>query len=159
MPEPEITELKDIEEFLKTLPEREYRALERFVSLPMDLTDARTDLEGVRREAREDGFPEPTSKCISTARCLLQKAYEALPQRFEVYPMPTGEVAVDSSNRRGSSVVFFCEAEGTILCSINVRGFGSSRRYSSLKELSPEYLRSILRMVADEIRTLQTKET
>ena len=61
---------------------------------PRDPVDACADLDHVAIEAAEEGHVVPSDKAQSNARRLLYAMYRIAPQRFEVYPMPHGEVAI-----------------------------------------------------------------
>ena len=64
---------------------------------------------------------------------LLKKLYEVWPHRFEVYPNPDGEIAIDARNDRGSAVLVLCEPGGEVLCLVHTHGEQQSNRYPRLK--------------------------
>ena len=69
----------------------------------VDLRDALRDLDEARKEAREEGFPAPSEAALRNARRLLRAMYDIFPQRFEVYPTPDGEIAIDAPGGRSCS--------------------------------------------------------
>lgn len=80
------------------------------------------DLEEAMSEAREEGFPEPSATAKTNAEGLVLKMHAFCPRRFEVYPTPDGEIAVDIPCGRGKSVVLFCDSWGEVLCMVNKNG-------------------------------------
>lgn len=128
---------------LKADPER----LQSFVHLLIaqlipasDLKAALTDLREAREEAREEGFSLPSGLAIENATRLLQEMYGILPRRFEVYPMPDGEIAIDAPGGYGRSVVLLCYSDGGALCSVNIDGNHRRARYSSADALPDGFL-------------------
>ncbi len=111
---------------------------------PQDLADALSDLRLVPEEAQEDGFPIPTQDLLASAGILLMKLYTVWPHRFEVYPMPDGEIVIDAPNRRGSSVLVMCEPGGEVLCLVHARGEQQSNRYPSTETLPDDFLSGAL---------------
>ena len=109
-----------------------------------DLCDALSDLDGVRQEAREDGFPAPSDTAAENARRLLHDMYRILPRRFEIYPMPDGEVALDVPGGPSRSVLLLCGSDGGALCSVNMNGAHRRARYSDARELPDGFLRDAL---------------
>lgn len=110
--------------------------------------DAWWDLQHATEDAQEEGFPIPSSKQMVMASYLLRRMYVRYPQRFEVYPMPNGEIAVDAPNGRGSSVIVLCESSGEVLCSVNIRGHHRHKRYPSAEGLPDLFLQDALAEVA-----------
>ena len=102
---------------------------------PRELADALADLADACEEAREDGFPVPDQQLLERSEKLLRKLYGVWPHRFEVYPNPDGEVAIDARNDRGSAVLFLCEPAGEVLCLVHVNGEQHSHRYPSTEDL------------------------
>lgn len=113
-----------------------------------DLCDALRDLEGVREEAREDGLPAPSDAAAANARRLLHAMYRLLPRRFEVYPMPDGEIAIDVPGGPGRSVLLLCGSDGGALCSVNMNGAHRRARYSGAHALPDGFVRSALAELA-----------
>ena len=109
-----------------------------------DLCDALRDLEGVRNEAREEGFPVPSDTALRNAGRLLHAMYRILPRRFEVYPMPDGEIAIDVPGGPGRSVLLLCGSDGGALCSVNMDGVHRRARYSDTHGLPDGFVRDAL---------------
>ena len=108
------------------------------------LSDMLDDLKGTIKEAREEGFPIPSQVAHSNAQRLLNEMYQILPRRFEVYPTPDGEVAIDVPTGRGSSVLLLCDSEGGVLCLANLQSAHRRRRYTSTSNLPDDFLREAL---------------
>ena len=109
-----------------------------------DLRDALRDLDEAQDGAREEGFPAPSDTVLRNARCLLYAIYRTLPQRFEVYPMPDGEIAVDVPGGPGRSVLVLCGSDGGALCLVNMNGAHRRARYSDVRGLPDEFVRDAL---------------
>ena len=107
---------------------------------PQDLADALADLADACEEAREDGFPIPDRELLDRSEQLLRKLYVVWPHRFEVYPNPDGEVAIDARNDRGSAVLVLCEPAGEVLCLVHINDEQRIRRYPSTEDLPDESL-------------------
>lgn len=118
--------------------------LEKAGDLHPDLRDALRDLDEARNEAREEGFPAPSDAALGNARRLLHAMYRMLPRRFEVYPMPDGEIAIDISGGPGRSVLLLCEPDGGALCSVNMDGAHRRARYSRMRGLPDGFVRDAL---------------
>ena len=108
------------------------------------LNDVLRDLEDVRAEAGEEGFPLPSDEALANARRLLIEMYEILPRRFEVYPTPDGEIAIDAPSGHGRSVILLCASDGSALCLVNMNGDHRRARYSTVKTLPDGFLREAL---------------
>ena len=102
---------------------------------PVRPADALRDLGDVRDEAREEGFPTPTDLAIKNANRLLKEMHPLSLRRFEVYPMPDGEIAIDASDGQGSSVLLLCGSDGGAFCLVNVGGKHRRASYSSADAL------------------------
>ena len=109
-----------------------------------ELTDVLQDLCEATDEAREEGFPFPSDKAKINAERLLKKMYDISPGRFEVYPTPNGEIAVDAPSGKGKSVVVFCDSEGRALCMVNMSGEHRRARYSNANRLPDNFVRNAL---------------
>ena len=112
--------------------------------LPTELSDALNDLNEASDEAREEGFPAPSGLVLSNAERLLKAMYEISPRRFEVYPTPDGEIAIDAPNGDGQSVLLLCEPEGGALCLVNLRDGHRSNAYPNADALPDNFLRKSL---------------
>ena len=109
-----------------------------------ELLAAAKDLEEVADEAREEEFPLPSNNALEYARTILYAVYELSPRRYEVYPTPDGEVAIDASGGFGRSVLILCESGGGALCLINMNGSHRRARYSDAKMLPDGFVREAL---------------
>ena len=116
-----------------------------------DLCDALRDLEGARDEAREEGFPVPSDTALRDARRLLRAMYRILPRRFEVYPMPDGEIAIDVPGGHGRSVILLCEPDGGALCLVNMDGRHRRARYADTHDLPDGF-------VCEALKDLECRE-
>ena len=111
---------------------------------PVRLADALRDLEEVKDEAREKDFPTPTDLAGKNANRLLKEMYPLSRRRFEVYPMPDGEIAIDASDGQGSSVLLLCDSDGGALCLVNMGGKHRRAKYSSAEALPDDFVREAL---------------
>ena len=109
-----------------------------------NLREALQDLDMAEDEAREEGFPVPSDTALGNARRLLRTMYRILPRRFEVYPTPDGEIAIDVPGGPGRSVLLLCEPDGGALCSVNMDGAHRRERYSNTHGLPDEFVRDAL---------------
>ena len=112
-----------------------------------EFVDMMTDLDGVSEEARDEGFPLPSNLAISNAKLLLERLYQFAPRRFEVYPTPDAEVAIDAPGD-GSSVVILCDSSGGALCMANLPDGHRTRAYSTTESLPDSFVREALAKLA-----------
>ncbi len=110
--------------------------------------DSLRDLGGIAVEAREEGFPRPSGAALTNARRLIRALFEIVPQRFEVYPTPDGEVAIDAPGGPGRSVILLCDSDGGALCLVNMNGAHRRARYSSARRLPDGFVREALEELA-----------
>ena len=87
------------------------RGAERF---PVLLVDAFHDLDQVVEEAREEGFPEPSEVAARNAAALLRQMFTLSSRRYEIYPTPDGEIAIDAPDGHGQSVLVLCSSGGDV---------------------------------------------
>ena len=92
------------------------------------------DLDGVIDEAREDGYPKPTSQAIENALLLVKAMYGIRPMRYDIYPMDDGEVVIDGGSERRIGV--FCYSDGSVL----YIGWAGNQRVRIYRD-SPEDIR------------------
>ncbi len=111
-------------EFIEMLRERD-----------RDLRAALDDLLQASQEAREEGFPVPSELALANARYLLRAAFKYARRRYEVYPTPDGEIAIDASGGRGRSVLLLCGSDGGVLCLVNMNGKLRRARFSDAVSL------------------------
>ena len=90
--------------------------------VPAEFADALADLTEIVEESEEKGFIVPTESAYQLAEQLLYSMYAISPRRFEVYPMPKGEIAIDSNDGHGRRIVVFCEPLGSLKCLTNDNG-------------------------------------
>jgi hypothetical protein len=86
------------------------------------LSDALADLTEIVEESEEKGFLAPTESARQLAEQLLISMFAISPRRFEVYPMPKGEIAIDGHDGYGRRIVVFCESGGGLRCLTNDNG-------------------------------------
>ena len=108
---------------------------------PPELRDALRDLDDVIAEAGEEQFPAPSGAALANARRLLTAMYRISPRRYEVYPTPDGEIAIDAPGGYGRSVLLLCNSEGGALCLVNMNGAHRRARYLSAESLPNEFVR------------------
>lgn len=106
----------------------------------VQLANALRDLSNVAEEAKEEGYLIPSEITVSSANQLLRKMYDILPLRYEVYPMPDGEVTIDAPTGHGSSVMVVCDSGGGALCLVNIKGESRRARYSTTKMLPDGFI-------------------
>ncbi len=141
-PEPEAT--SSLGEF----PPRIIEFMETVGGWDVDLRDALSDLDEAPAEAREEEFPVPSTHALANARRLLRAVYKLSPQRFEVYPTPDGEVAIDAPGGYGRSVLLLCDSDGGALCLVNMDGRHRRARYSDTGSLPDGFVREALEGLA-----------
>ena len=110
---------------------------------PALLSAAAADLAEVEVEALEEGFPRPTRLALETAERLLRDLYSLSPRRYEVYPMPDGEIALPGG-ARGRSVVLYCEPQGGVLCLVNIEGAHRRAAFDDAALLPDAFVREAL---------------
>ncbi len=110
--------------------------------------DSLRELGGVVAEAQEEGFPRPSEEAVKNARRLLRAMHRISPQRFEVYPTPDGEVAIDAPGGAGRSVILLCASDGGALCLVNMGGAHRRARYSDTTRLPDGFVREALEELA-----------
>ena len=98
------------------------------------------DLHEAVREAEEEGYPIPSDIAVGNAERLLRDMYGVLPRRYEVYPTPDGEIAIDAPNGRGSSVILLCDSQGGALCLVNMDRIHRRKYYPSIDSLSDSFV-------------------
>lgn len=111
------------------------------VELPKyQLFSALSDLSEAVSEAEEEGYPRPSDIAIKNAEILIRDVYKISPRRYEVYPTPDGEIAIDAPNGRGSSVILLCDSEGGALCLVNMDRKHRRKYYPSIDSLSDGFV-------------------
>ena len=113
-------------------------------SFPVPLVSALHDLQEATDEAHEEGFPPPSDVALENADRFLREMYRISPRRFEVYPTPDGEIAIDAPGGHGRSVLVLCDSEGGALCLVNMNGDHRRARYSTTERLPDGFMREAL---------------
>ena len=116
----------------------------KFDIAPSELTDALTDLEEIVEEAEEKGFTVPTKSARQLAEQLLYAMYAVSPRRFEIYPMPHSEIAIDAHDTQGRRIIVFCEPGGSMRCLSNNNGKRDSYSESSPQGTVGPFIREAL---------------
>ena len=116
------------------------------------LREAFRDLDEVKDEALEEGFPIPPDVSFENVRRLLRDMYTIVPQRYKVYPTPDGEIAIDVPGGYGYSVLLLCDSNGGALCSVNMNGVHRRARYSDTDRLPDGF-------VSEALNELQSKNS
>ena len=109
------------------------------------LLEAMNDLEGIRTTARDDNCQIPSELAVDNAKRILPLMHQIWAHRFDVYPMPDGEIAIDAPGGYGRSVILLCESDGCALCLVTLDGEHSRARYSTTRTLPDGFLREALR--------------
>ena len=125
-----------------------YEAFEERSSTNTILRDALGDLEDVTVEAQEDQLPVPSATAFANARRILRQMYRIFPHRYEIYPMPDGEIAIDGACSGGYSVVLLCDSDGAASCLVNMNGARRRASYSDAGLLPDEFVRKALQELA-----------
>ena len=125
-----------------------YEALEAYGSTNSDLRDALSDLGEVTIEAQEEDYPAPSREALTNADSILRRMYRISPQRFEVYPMPNGAIAIDAAYSPGNSLVVLCASDGNASCLVNINGKPRKALYSDAGQLPDEFVRKALQELA-----------
>ena len=109
-----------------------------------EFNHALQDIQEITNEASEEGFLPPSDKALSYAVRLLKGMYAISPRRYEIYPTPDGEIAIDAPGGYGRSVILLCDSDGGALCLVNMNGKHRRARYSSIETLPDGFLREAL---------------
>ena len=110
----------------------------------VELTAALNDLHESKVEAHEEGNPIPSDKALEYAERILKAMYCISPRRYEVYPTPDGEIAIDAPGGYNCSVLLLCDSQGGALCLVNMNGNHRRARYSSSEKLPDGFVREAL---------------
>lgn len=110
----------------------------------VELTAALNDLQESKSEAHEVGYPIPSDKVLENSERLLKAMYRISPRRYEVYPTPDGEIAIDAPGGYNRSVLLLCDSQGGVLCLVNMNGNHRRARYSSSERLPDGFVREAL---------------
>ena len=113
-----------------------------------DLGAALRDLQGIRDEANEEGHPEPTLLAIQRATTLVQKMYQILPQRYDIYTTDDGEIVIDGGKPE-RRIFAFCYPDGDVLLIGWIDGQRRRLRVSSGDDVQTEFLGKALSQLRD----------
>ena len=111
---------------------------------PVLLFDALRDLDQVGDEAGEEGFPPPSEVAARNAAGLLMQMFACSDRRYEIYPTPDGEIAIDAPDGQGQSVLVLCASSGDVLCLVNMKTGHRRARYSTAAMLPDGFIREAL---------------
>ena len=109
-----------------------------------ELYESLNDLQGAENEAYEEGFQTPSNLALSNAERLIKEMYALSSRRYEIYPTPDREIAIDAPGGFGRSVLLLCDSDGGALCLVNINGRHRRARYSSTELLPDGFLREAL---------------
>ena len=109
-----------------------------------ELNNALHDLRYVTKEASKEELPLPSNGALNNAEHLLKEMYAISSRRYEIYPTPDGEIAIDAPGGYGRSVILLCDSDGGALCLVNMNGKHRRARYSSIETLPDGFLREAL---------------
>ena len=115
-----------------------------------ELTEALNDLYESKAEACEESYPIPSDKALEDAERLLKAMHRISPRRYEIYPTPDGEIAIDAPGGYNRSVLLLCDSEGGALCLVNMNGNHRRARYSSSDRLPDGFIREALTELESE---------
>ena len=108
------------------------------------LAQALDELDQVVDEAQSEGYEIPSSIAIANAESIIKCIYDNLLHPLQVYPMPDGEVAIDITNGKGSSVLLLCNSDGGALCLVNIDGNQRRAHYSTSDALPDGFISEAL---------------
>lgn len=109
-----------------------------------EFNHALQDLQEIPNEASEEGFLPPSDKALNNAARLLKEVHAISSRRYEIYPTPDGEIAIDAPGGYGRSVILLCDSDGGALCLVNMNGKHRRARHSSIETLPDGFLREAL---------------
>lgn len=100
-------------------------------------------MDRIADEAAEEEFELPTDVGIENARAMLAVMFNLAPREYDVYPMPDGEVAIDTGKPE-RRIFVFCPPNGGVQC---IGWIGNERRdvsFGTVEEVPTEFLSEIL---------------
>lgn len=111
------------------------------------------DLADVRNEAEAEGWPTPSDSACTGARRLLVEMFDVLPCRYEVYPTPHGEVAIDLPSGFSASILVLCISESRAMYLVTVAGEERIRDNLPVNDLPDQFLRQqLVRLIRENRR-------
>lgn len=102
------------------------------------------DLKASPDEAKEEHLPVSSDKALQSADHVLRAIYRIWPRRFEVYPMPNGEIAIDAPTGPGRSILVLCDSAGGALCAVNLDHTCRRARYADARLWPDGFLRDAI---------------
>ena len=114
--------------------------------MPNDLAEAIQELNEAEADAKEDDLEVPSKMALDNAERLLKEMYAIAPQRFTVYPVSEGYIAIDARGQgiSGRIAVVMCGSNGEVLCLVTVAGEHRRAHYSSARDLPDGFIREAL---------------
>ena len=112
--------------------------------LHADLHDALRELGEVEAEASENGLPIPSDAVHRNARLLIPRLHRLYRGRLAVYPLLDGEIAIEATIPSRHSVIVNCEADGSILCLVNIHGRSRRAKYQGASQLPDGFIQDAL---------------
>ena len=113
------------------------------------LEAALKDLQDARLEAEEEGFPCPSDEALNNAERVLWRLHDTWACRYEVYPMPDGEIAIHVRGGPRKSVALLFEPEGQVLCLVSLETSWRRARYSNSATLPDAFVIEALKELKD----------
>ena len=116
---------------------------------PLALEATLQDLQDARLEAEEEGFPCPSDAALNNAERVLLRLHDIWACRYEVYPMPDGEIAIHVRGGPRKSVALLFEPEGQVLCLVSLGTNWRRARYSNSATLPDAFVIEALKELKD----------
>lgn len=128
-------------------------AVQRLQNRARTLRAIERDLADVRNEAEAEGWPTPSDSTCSGARRLLVEMFEILPCRYEVYPTPHGEVAIDLPSGFSASILVLCISESRAMYFVTAECEEHIRDNLPVNDLPDQFLRQqLVRLIRENRR-------
>ena len=115
----------------------------------VSLEAALKDLQNARLEAEEEGFCCPSNEAMKNAEQVLYRLYDTWACRYEVYPMPDGEIAIHVRGGPRKSVALLFEPAGQVLCLVSLGTNWRRARYSNSAMLPDAFVMEALKELRD----------
>ena len=115
----------------------------------VSLEAALKDLQDARLEAEEEGFSRPSDEAMKNAEQVLYRLYDTWACRYEVYPMPDGEIAIHVRGGHRKSVALLFEPVGQVLCLVSLGTNWRRARYSNSAMLPDAFVMEALKELRD----------
>lgn len=105
------------------------------------MSDVLRVLDEVNVEAEENALPLPSDQVHRNARFLIPRLLPLWSGHFVVYPLFDGEIAIEATVASRHSILVSCEADGSILCLVNIRQQSRRARYETVASLPDRFFR------------------